>query len=515
MKRIATGLLTLLIIVAAASFAAANDASATSQTSDCGSPLEIIIDGIPGLWEPDCATATATPTSTASATDEPAPTATATTAPTATPEPDPAATATPQPTATATPASLQLEPACARYVSTAGSDSNTGSENDPWASLAHAAASAPEGCTVWFAPGVYSGEQRITRRATDPIVFRASVPYQARLEAMDSAINLDGAAGLTFVGFEITHSGDGAGALVVSIHSDGSTGVWAERITFRDNVIHDSYNNDLFKPYNGVDQLLVEGNVFYNPDSGEQWLDINGVSNSTFRNNIFFNDWSQRPRETDVENGIVIKDSGGAQDGVEGSYNVVFQRNILLNYGGELAGTTGPLLKLGGDGRSYYEATYVNVVDNYFVGNGDGVVRSWIGFLGVNRVAVTGNYVFGDQPAKAAYALLVDLKASDAPLNDNIEIAGNTFSDPTGTMGDFDKTDSATYRSIILDSNTYWNGGQAITGDVITPDTDANAVYADPGLNSNITILPTIERLLSGHTISSEYNRIISEITGS
>ena len=39
-------------------------------------------------------------------------------------------------------------------------------------------------------------------------------------------------------GFGLRHTGPGAGGLVMQVQQDGD-GLWAENITFRDNVFHD------------------------------------------------------------------------------------------------------------------------------------------------------------------------------------------------------------------------------------------------------------------------------------
>lgn len=48
------------------------------------------------------------------------------------------------------------------------------------------------------------------------------------------------------------------------IQIDGSAAGFGERITLRNNIIHDSYNNDLLKIVSGARHIFIEGNIFYN-----------------------------------------------------------------------------------------------------------------------------------------------------------------------------------------------------------------------------------------------------------
>ena len=79
--------------------------------------------------------------------------------------------------------------------------------------------------------------------------------------------------------------------------SDGS--VPAEDIIIRNNIFHDSYNNDLLKINNVCDNILVEGNLFYNQSGSDEHIDVNGVTNVTIQDNIFFNDFEGSGRPDD------------------------------------------------------------------------------------------------------------------------------------------------------------------------------------------------------------------------
>ena len=151
---------------------------------------------------------------------------------------------------------------CEHWVapSPAGNDGNAGTFAQPWATLDHASASVPDvTCTVWFKDGVYTGTHSLYERFATPTTFKAQSRYKAVLEYSGTVVKLFGAKNMILEGFEIRHTGPGAGALVMQVQQDGTS--WAEDITIRDNVFHDSWNNDLLKINNGARFVTVENNV--------------------------------------------------------------------------------------------------------------------------------------------------------------------------------------------------------------------------------------------------------------
>ena len=82
------------------------------------------------------------------------------------------------------------------------------------------------------------------------------------------------------------HSGPDSGRFVVV--ADRRNETWSEYVTFRNNIIHDSYNNDLLKIHNGARFFTIEGNIFYNQTASEQHMDVNGVTDVVIQDNIFF-----------------------------------------------------------------------------------------------------------------------------------------------------------------------------------------------------------------------------------
>ena len=207
------------------------------------------------------------------------------------------------------------------YVAINGSDSaGTGSSATPWATITHAVDNVPDGSLVLVRPGLYSGRVRLRRQFANGITVRSEVPYQAQLRNNATVVTSFYGQGITLEGFDIAHDGAGAGGLVVQIQDllgePGGT-ERVSRIVLKNNVIHDSYNNDLLKINNGAAQITVTGNLFYNQTGSDEHIDVNSVIDVTIQDNIFFNDFtgSGRINQNNTSSYIVIKDSNDDGDG--------------------------------------------------------------------------------------------------------------------------------------------------------------------------------------------------------
>jgi hypothetical protein len=265
----------------------------------------------------------------------------------------------------------------------------------------------------------------------------------------------------------------------------------------------------------------VEGNVFYNQGKSEEHMDVNSVTDVTIRDNIFFNDFtgSGRSNANSTKHFIVIKDSNGDSDGLEGSERVNVRRNIFLNWEGGME----KFLKVGADGKPYHEAEEISIENNLMIGNMLNMVDSPFGISGAKNVTFNNNTVVGDMPS-SGYAFRVDIKEEN-PLNEDIFFFNNIWSDPTGTMGsglsedddEFSNGDPNQTINLILDNNLYWNGGDIIpSGDLISPLIDDNhRLVSDPMLNSDQAsiVLPRWNgsTFLSGNqTIREEFLRLVA-----
>ena len=147
------------------------------------------------------------------------------------------------------------------------------------------------GSTILVRPGTYQGRVRLRGTFPNGVEVRSEIPYLARLRHNKTVVTCFYGQGITLEGFDISHSGQGAGALVIQIQDliDEPGGAdYVSRIILKNNILHDSYNNDILKINNGAGQITVSGNMFYNQEGSDEHIDINSVTEVVIEDNLFF-----------------------------------------------------------------------------------------------------------------------------------------------------------------------------------------------------------------------------------
>jgi hypothetical protein len=397
-----------------------------------------------------------------------------------------------------------------------GSDkTGNGSAFLPWATINHALEKVPDGALILVRPGTYTGHVDLRRSFKRGVTVRSMVPYQARLRNNGQVVTLFYGEGLTLEGFDIAHSGPDADRYVIQVQDSKGDGSGGKRFIFRNNVIHDSYRDDLIKVNNGAQDILIQGNVFYNmggPDT-ENHIDINSAINVTVEDNIFFNDFEGSDRSNQNSNGhfIVVKDSNGAGDGISGSQQIVLRRNIFLNWQGERGSAFIGI----GDGKDFpfYQASQVMIENNLFLGNAQNKIHAALKITSGDAITFRNNTVVGDLPGNT-FAIRLDV-ADSGLKNRDIHFYNNIWSDPTGTMGaenpgdgnSFSDTPAGTVESFQLSHNLYWNGILPIPmnpADKINYLDDSHRVLGNPLIAAMPEIIqlprwsPAADRFLDG-----------------
>lgn len=409
------------------------------------------------------------------------------------------------------------------YVSLSGSDTvGDGSPSAPYRTITHALDSAADdNSTILVKPGTYNGRVRLRGIFNNGVTVKSEVPYEAKLRHTATVVTCYYGKGITLEGFDISHTGPSAGALVIQIQDlIGPAGGedYVSHISITNNILHDSYNNDILKINNGAGNILVTGNMFYNQTGSDEHIDINSATDVVVENNLFFNDFfgSGRTNNNDTSSYIVIKDSNGASDSNLGSQRITVRKNIFFNWEGS---TGSNFVLIGEDGMNYYEARNVLVENNLMLGNSANVMRSSFGVKGASDIIFRNNTITGDLPSKA-YAMRLNTEGSNLPCN-NIFFYNNIWTDPTGTMGaesifyqnDFSDTPIGETDHFEIERNLYFNGNQPIpesNAETVNYTDDASRIVSDPLLPETASI--TIPRWIETESLFGDGSHTIREV---
>jgi len=402
----------------------------------------------------------------------------------------------------------------AYYVSPNGLDyKGDGSRLHPWKTIPYGIGQISDGNTLIIKPGIYNGRVRISKKYTKGLLLKSEIPYQAKLiNNQRVVVLLSKASNITIEGFEITHSDKNAKPLVV--HIDAWGGSQLKNITIRNNIIHDSYNNDLLKINYGAEHITVECNLFYNQGDSDEHIDINSVANITVSDNVFFNDFPKSGRRITKKSSsfIVIKDSNGKEDRFLGAENITVMRNVFFNWQGSHG--QGFVL-IGEDGKPYYEATNIEIFNNLMIGNSPISMRAPFMVKGAKNINFYNNTITGDLPSNAFAVRITKEGQNKKPTN--INLFNNIWSDPYGTMGigefedNLDFSDTLLYQvgKYSLNNNIYWNNNVPLPSsifDKINPTDDDSIQIKNPKLNDNSNLITPIWQVNKNQFADGSFN---------
>ncbi|NMP16182.1 right-handed parallel beta-helix repeat-containing protein [Thalassotalea sp. Y01] len=413
------------------------------------------------------------------------------------------------------------------YVALDGHDyKGKGTINNPWRNIAFAVFKAQDDSLIVVRPGVYEGPVKISKTFKKGITIKSEVPYGAKLTAQKRVLALvKAAANIRIQGFEISHKGPGARPVVVHIDAWGTENVHG--ISLVNNIIHDSYNNDLLKINYGAHNILINCNMFYNQGNSDEHIDINSVADVHVRHNVFFNDFPASNREITKKSSsyIVIKDSNNEDDRFFGSTNINIDGNIFFNWQGSHGHG---FILVGEDGKPYFEAEDINIFNNLLIGNSKISMRSPFAVKGAHKINFDYNTVIGDLPSNA-YALRVSVEGNNKVPTD-INMRYNIYSDATGTMGsgdyqmsnDFTDTEYGDVDDYLLSNNIVFNGEKGAPYsllDVVNASDDDDLREFDTGITLQQTLVSPIylsksKSFADGSTsIEQVFKKIINDLT--
>jgi hypothetical protein len=254
------------------------------------------------------------------------------------------------------------------YVSTTGSDSNPGTQSQPWKTIQKAANTLASGDTVTVLAGNYPAEISVSKSNLTFVAQGTVVTKAWTISGNNNVVN----------GFEITDTSSNYGVMVGhwesttasgnliennNIHNTMQDGIWffGSNNTYSGNYIHDMADGnvthvDCFQTWGPASGAIFEGNTCHNPNTSgvNQMAMVEGqylpVENLMFRNNIFIMHCPSGPCAMNfwgadipnaitnisvVNNTFVHIGSSVGDDVAEFAYinGGEFKNNLVINYG--------------------------------------------------------------------------------------------------------------------------------------------------------------------------------------
>jgi hypothetical protein len=458
--------------------------------------------------------------------------------------------------------SENFTPVATYYVALTGNNTTgDGSKSKPWATVKHAIEHTPVagGHEIIVQSGTYPSIGYITTQFETPVLLRAETPYKTTLQDPTGhrAGYLYAAKNIIIAGFNIAGNPNWTGAwnqnaYVFQIDK-------CENIVLENNIMHDSYNNDVLKLNNYSYDCEVRGNIFYNQESagGHQHIDANQVYNCIIEDNIFFNDYpaSGRQRSINASGFVVVKSSvlrmqiesgeiSLAEATDKGSRNITIARNVFLNWFGRV---DQPIILLGEDALPLYEVNDCVVENNLFIHNevyatkeeslqydknhtANRIGGTWA-IKGVNNVNFRANTITGfiqhgwhgynNGDGHFGYALRIAIETGNLgtnPPNKDITVSNNIFTVPVksvrgeGQLGIIAGGRKEWLLSGKIDNNVYYNCGMPLregttetAADALTFSMDVHKIVGDPLLETDLSY---------GKVIPPAWNAVTNSIAG-
>jgi hypothetical protein len=271
------------------------------------------------------------------------------------------------------------------YVSTSGSDSNDGSQNAPFRTIAAASQAAQPGTTVHVAAGTYDGgfTTSASGTASAPITYESD---GARI--VDGGSAPDGMAWwnkgdyVDVKGFEI--DGSGGSSWRIGLYNSGS------HSTFQNNQVHDILSNSSafsaasasgnggagieMDNYYGATDGSVIGNVVYN------------IGPSGVKSSLVHGIYQTEPGT--VSNNLVYNVVGAGITTWHGAHNIDITNNTVDD-----ARSCGIYVGSGDSGATSSTGDYLNVSRNIVTNSGDGITEG--GTTGIHNT-YSGNVIYND-----------------------------------------------------------------------------------------------------------------------